>query len=355
MFKDTIKKIDISLREFVETSGDRIGIKKASPVLYSGILEYVTRPAKRIRPVLFILSFKGYSRGKAREEKALIRCSLAFELLHDFLLVHDDVIDNSDLRRGKPTLHKVFNRKLKVHPDSRIGGDLAIVAGDVIAALSYEALLSMKAPAERKEKALLEFTRAMSVTGVGEFIDIVNNLTGMEKVKKKDVLLTYVYKTARYTFEAPLVIGALLAGEGRSEIKKLSALGSALGQAFQLQDDMLDIFFSPEKTGKPALSDIAESKKTLMAWKTYANLAAPGRKRAAEIFAKTEKTSGDLEEFRRLIMSSGAGKYSLKLASSLLFEAKSLIPRLGMDRSLRKELYDFVEKSFDKMRSLEGI
>jgi geranylgeranyl diphosphate synthase, type I len=175
MLDKTMKSIDDSLRSFIEVSSGRIGLKKASPVLYSGILEFVTRPGKRIRPVLFSISFKGYSETKISNKRALTRCSLAFELLHDFLLIHDDVIDNSSLRRGKPTLHKVFNAKLNVPPDSRIGSDLAIVAGDIISAFSVEALMSFNASSARKEKALLEFTRAMSVTGVGEFIDIVNN------------------------------------------------------------------------------------------------------------------------------------------------------------------------------------
>jgi geranylgeranyl diphosphate synthase, type I len=355
MFVCKRKEIDTALRVFIGEAGARMGLKKASPALYEGILEFVTRPGKRIRPVLFDISFRGYSGKRSFAKKELIRCSLAFELLHDFLLVHDDVIDNSSMRRGKPTLHKVFNKKLKVCPDSRIGADLAIVAGDVIAALSVEALLSFKVPGSRKEKALLEFTRAMSVTGVGEFIDIVNNLTRMDKVKKNDVLLTYVYKTARYTFEAPLVIGAVMAGAGSAEIKKLSVLGTTLGQAFQLQDDMLDVFFSAKKTGKPVLSDIAESKKTLMAWKAYENLGSAGRKRASFILAKENKTQAEIEEFRDLIISSGAGKYCLDLASSLFDAAKRLIPALKMGESSKRSLSDFVEISFRKMNSIGEV
>ncbi len=354
MLDATMKKIDLSLREFVDASGKRIGIKKASPVLHSGILEFVTRPGKRIRPVLFTISYRGYSKERSLPGKDLIRCSLAFELLHDFLLVHDDVIDNSSLRRGKPTLHEVFNGKMKVAPGSAIGSDLAIVAGDIIAAMAFEALLSFKAPADRKEKAMLEFTRAMSVTGVGEFIDIVNNLTRIEKVKENDVLLTYMYKTARYTFEAPLVVGAILAGAEDAEIKKLSRLGKALGQAFQLQDDMLDIFSSAKKTGKPVLSDIAESKKTLMAWKTYQTLKGRDKKRAAAILAKDAKTVSDMEDFRDLITSSGAASYCRGLADSLLATSGELIPRLKMSRTSRKHLTDFVEMSFAKMGSLSG-
>ena len=355
MFDKTMNKIDIALGEFIREAGDRMGLEKASSALYSGILEFVTRPGKRIRPVLFAISYKGYCPEKSSGNNGLIKCSLAFELLHDFLLVHDDVIDNSDLRRGKPTLHKVFNKKLKVPADKRIGSDLAIVAGDIIAALAVEALLSFKAPIERKEKALLEFTRAMSITGLGEFIDIVNNLTPMENIKKKDVLLTYIYKTARYTFEAPLVIGAIFAGTGKAELNKLSLLGTALGQAFQLQDDMLDIFFPISKTGKPVLSDIAESKKTLMAWKTYENLDPSGRKKAAALLSKKEKTQEDLEEFKTLIISSKAGKYCLDLAFSLLDESKLLISKLKMKPCFRDQLLDFVKKSFDKMGSIGDI
>ena len=355
MFEKRMKEIDVSLRSFVEASGQKIGMKKVSPALYSGILEFVTRPGKRIRPILFSISFNGYAGKAMSRQKGLVKCSLAFELLHDFLLVHDDVIDNSALRRGKPTLHKVFNKKLKVPSDSRIGADLAIVAGDVMCALAVEALLSFSAAQDRKEQALLEFTRAMSVTGMGEFVDIVNNLTRMEKVKKADVLSTYIYKTSRYTFESPLVIGAILAGAARAETKKLSSLGTTLGQAFQLQDDMLDIFFSAKKTGKPVLSDLAESKKTLMMWKTYDNLNPAGKKRLAVILAKTKKTQAEIAELRNLIISSGAGKYCLDLACSLFYASKRLIPNLKMDKTSREVLLGFVEKSFSKMSSLGDV
>jgi geranylgeranyl diphosphate synthase, type I len=340
------KDIDLALVSYLEEADRRIGLKRTSPALYSGISEFTRRGGKRIRPILFVLSCMGYDDKKLYPYEKLLRSSLAFELLHAFLLVHDDVIDSSSLRRGKPTLHRVFNKKLRVAGTDPIGSSLAIVAGDVIFALAVEALMSINAPGDRKEMALLEFTKVMASTGMGEFIDVVNNITPIENVKKRDVLLTYILKTAKYTFESPLTIGAFLAGADKKEIGKISRLGIMLGQAFQLEDDMLDIFSTSKKTGKPILSDLDESKKTLLVWKAYERLKAPDRKTLSRILSKKRKSRADLVKVRDLIKKSGSHVYCRDLAMSLLRESRNIVSGLKMRSEYKKALGDLIDMSF---------
>ena len=353
MFTKLKKDIDKSLKSYLQEADVRLALKKSSPVLYSGVCDFLSRGGKRIRPILYIISYRGYARKKSYSYKQLIKSSLSFELLHDFLLIHDDVIDNSPLRRGKPTLHRVYNRKLKVKTSDKIGSDLAIVAGDIIYALAVEAFMSLDTPPHLKEKALLEFTKVTASTGIGEFIDVVNNIKKIEKVKKRDVFLTYILKTAKYTFESPLVVGALLAGAEKKEIKKLSRLGIMLGQAFQLQDDMLDVFSSSKAIGKPILSDLAESKKTLLVWKTYDNLTGEDKKEVKNILEKKKKTYQDLLKFRKLIRKAKADRYSMGIILYLLDESLHILSKLKMKKEYRLLLEEFIEASFKTAHELK--
>ncbi|MFH1395088.1 MAG: polyprenyl synthetase family protein [Candidatus Omnitrophota bacterium] len=269
MIKRLKNDIDTELKAFLKETEADFALKSSSRLLYSAITNFLVRDGKRIRPILFILSYLGYTKKRTILHKNLLRASLSFELLHDFLLIHDDIIDESDLRRGKPSMHNLLNRSLNISPKHKLGANLGIVTGDILFALATKALLSFNEKPLRKENALKMFTDITTYTGIGEFIDVLNNISNIDKISKKDINLTYSLKTSKYTFEGPLVIGGILSGAQKKEINNLSKLGCILGQAFQIQDDLLDIFGAVKKTGKPVFSDIAESKKTLLIWQTY--------------------------------------------------------------------------------------
>lgn len=322
--------MDRDMRDFLAEARERHGFGKISPLLFSGIEDFTTRGGKKIRPLLFALSYLGYTDKKEVSLKAAVRASLSVELLHDFLLVHDDVIDKSALRRGKPTLHKVYNARLGEKKTSTLGSDLAIVAGDIIFALSVEALLDIDEPAPRKEAALREFMKAAALTGAGEFIDVVNSKRGIDEITRKDVFMTYDLKTAKYTFISPLVMGALLAGVANSETERLARLGLLLGRAFQIQDDLLDMFSSRKALGKPTLSDLDESKKTLLVWKAYHDLCPKDKKTLKRFLEKDNKCHKDLIAFRSLIKTSGAHTYCELMVRSLLNEAAVTLSSLAI-------------------------
>lgn len=347
------KDIDNTIRSFIKDAEKYADLKMSSPLLYAGIKDFLARPGKRIRPLLFVLSYLGYTKRKNFSYKNLINSSLSLEMLHNFMLMHDDVIDKSALRRGKPTLHRVFNKKLGVSASNELGSHLSIVAGDVVFAMATSLLLSFDEEPRRKEKALLKFTETAATTGIGEFIDVVNNVKKIEKVRERDVFLTYTLKTAKYTFESPLLMGAILAGAQEKELKKLSKLGIMLGQAFQVQDDLLDVFSSTKKIGKPVLSDLSESKKTLLVWKAYKSLSAKDKKTLKRLLEKKKKTHRDLLKMRDLISSSGADKYCLSQIMSTQIKARRMFSQLLMAEKYKAALYDFTDKSFSKLDSLD--
>ena len=353
---DALKKdIDKSLRKFLGEIGKNYKLHLSSKILFDGMKDFLQRKGKRIRPLLFLVSYLGYTKRKKYSYEKLLKCSLSLELLHDFMLAHDDVIDSSELRRGKPTLHKVFNKKMKVSGDDELGPSLSIVAGDVIFALAIEAFLSFDEDLIRKERALMKFTETAAYTGIGEFIDVVDSARAIDKITRKNVFLNYTLKTAKYTFECPLLIGAILAGADEKEMEKLSALGIMLGQAFQIQDDVLDMFSSSSEIGKSVLSDINESKKTLLVWKAYKELSNADKRDFKKVMGKDKKTYKDLVKVRGLIKKSGADKYCLGKAFNLLQESTRICSGLKMRSEHRKVVEDFINKIFLKTDSLRKI
>jgi len=353
MLKKLKKDIDAELRSFLKDAATDLGLKAGSPLLYSGIKDFVERGGKRLRPMLLAISYLGYTKRGKSSYKDLLRCSLSLELLHSFLLVHDDIIDKSVLRRGKPTLHRLFNKRFGVPSKDDLGVSLSIVAGDVIFALATRALLSLDEDPARKEQAILEFSKTAARTGIGEFSDVVNDTKKVEKITEKEILLTYTLKTAKYTFESPLLTGAILAGAGKQELRKLSRLGIALGLAFQVQDDLLDAFSTSKRIGKSVLSDLAESKKTLLVWKTYKNLAGKDRKLLKHLLEKNKKTRKDLLKFRQLIKTAGADRYCLKKTDALLREANTILAGLRMKREYKTSLKRLIRESLSKTASLK--
>ena len=123
-------KLEKELHAYLKEIDRQYSLRKISPLLFDSIQEFVLRPGKRLRPTLLILGYMGFDK---KEPPGLYTSALSLELLHDYMLVHDDIIDKSDLRRGKPSMHNQLNAYLKKYKDVKFSGtDLAIVAGDVI-------------------------------------------------------------------------------------------------------------------------------------------------------------------------------------------------------------------------------
>lgn len=338
---DRIKlQIDRSLEEFLEKVKREYKLELVNPVLYESIKEFSLREGKRIRPLLLILSYKGYSNNTQALPRSFYHAATCIELLHNFMLIHDDIIDRSDLRRGKPTLHRILSRVTKTREQEKLGFDLSIIAGDIVYALAIDAFLSIQVPLERKERALKYFIQTATFTAMGEFIDTLHGVERVQRIKEADVLLNYTLKTARYTFDCPLVVGAMLAGAPEQDIKNLSSIGLTIGQAFQIQDDILGIFDSQKNIGKSILSDLAESKKTLLVCHAFSKLRDKEKKAFLKCFTKSKKTYKDLVAIRKIFINSGSLDYSLAEIKKRIKQAEKVIHRLQINPTYR----DVIEK-----------
>ncbi len=342
------KEIEKSLEHFMNQIKVDYKLHLVNPSLYESIREFSLRKGKRIRPLLLILSYKGYCAKNKKIPFSLYNASTCIELLHNFMLIHDDIIDRSNLRRGKPTLHKLLGKIVKTKDQEKLGYDLAIIAGDIVYALAIDAFLSIEEEPYRKERALKYFIQTAAFTAMGEFIDTIHGVEKLEKITEKDVFLNYTLKTARYTFDCPLVSGAILAGAPEADVKKLSELGVLVGQAFQIQDDIIGIFDTQKNIGKSILSDLAESKKTILVCHAFNKLKGAEKAKFMQLFNKEKKTYKDLVTIRKIFMQTGSLDYSLREVKSRVEKTNIILASLRMNPVYKNIIHNAFAQLFQQ-------
>jgi len=172
-------RVEKELRAYTRAIDRLYSLNKLSPILFKSIKEFILGGGKRVRPILFCIGYLGFSK---KTPPGLYRSALSLELLHDFLLVHDDIIDKSSMRRGKPSMHTRLKRCLFGNKKAKFSGeDLAIVAGDVMYAMGLDAFLAVKEDPLRKEAALRKLIQAVLYTASGEFIELLMGIKPIEK------------------------------------------------------------------------------------------------------------------------------------------------------------------------------
>lgn len=337
--KNTVER---QLKLYLKYLDKAYSIKRVSPLLYRSINDFVLRRGKRIRPTLLTVGYLGFTRKPAAD---IYKTALSIELLHDFMLVHDDIIDKSDTRRGKPAMHRLFANYLKKYKDIKFTGqDLAIVAGDVMYAMAIDTFLAIKENMARKEKALRKFIQTAVYTGMGEFIELLGGIKKIENTTKKDIFKIYDYKTALYTFASPLATGAILAGAKPKQVNRLFKYGIYLGRAFQMKDDILGIFGKTSKIGKSPLTDLQEGKRTILIWYAFNNLDQNNKRALKRILTKNKVNKSDLLKVQTLIKHSGALEAIKKEIAALLQKAKALIRPLAMRKKYKTFLNNYSQQ-----------
>jgi geranylgeranyl diphosphate synthase type I len=332
-------RIEKELSVYLKSLDRLYSLNRISPILSSSIQNFACRKGKRVRPILFVIGYLGFAKKEAR---GLYTSAVSLELLHDFLLVHDDIIDKSETRRGELSMHTMLNRYLAGHKNIKFdGNDLAIVAGDVMYALAIHSFLSVKEEKERKEMALKKLIEAAIHTGSGEFIELLYGIESIEQTTKDDIYKIYDYKTAHYTFSAPLTIGATLAGAKKTQVDMLFNYGKYLGRAFQIKDDILGMFGKEEKIGKSILTDLREGKKTILIWYAYYNSDRKNRLAIKRMLAKKNADKSDLAKMRKIIIAAKALDYAKNQVDYCLRRAQQIIAHSRMRPAYKKTLENY--------------
>ena len=321
--------IEKELNAYSRSLGKKASFNQTSPYLLKNVRNFILRKGKRLRPFLFVAGYLGFAK---RIAPNLYKSALSMELLHDFMLVHDDIVDKADTRRGKPSMHKM------------LGQDLAIIAGDFIYAMALDTFLSIRENRQRKEKALKEFIKATMVTATGEFVELLSGSKELKKISKEDIYRIYDCKTACYTFASPLSCGAILAGASQEQVNRLRKLGLYLGRAFQIKDDILGIFGEKSETGKSPLSDLQEGKKTILIWYAYRHSKEKTKSAIQKSLKKGRINRGDLLKMRKIIKESGALDYAKKEAANFAKQARSLLNSSSMRREYKTLIDQYSQK-----------
>ncbi len=321
----------------------------------SPITEFSTelvRGGKRFRALFCFWSWQGQLHETSSETSdpftSMVKICAALELFHAAALVHDDLIDQSDTRRGSPAMHKRFE---KLHRDSNWSGDSArfgsassILVGDLMLAWSSELFGTalIDAPSRDVEAACRdEFARMRVEVMAGQYLDVLEENSAIGREVSEAVARAnrvMLYKTAKYSIEAPLLIGAAFAGASLAQRRALSSFAIPLGLAFQLRDDILGVFGDPNLTGKPAGDDLREGKRTVLIALTRQSLSQSDASRFDSMLADGALSSTEIEELQVSIRNSGALQQTERMIEELGNECLVALESLEIRHEAKTEL-----------------
>ncbi|WP_162621958.1 isopentenyl-diphosphate Delta-isomerase [Microbacterium suaedae] len=228
-------------------------------------IESIVRGGKRIRPQLVLDAYRGFG---GRKESIAVDAACAVELLHAALVTHDDVIDGDLTRRGRENVAGWFATDARqagasAHASRTWGDASAIIAGDLMLTTAHGLIAGLACEAWRRDAALKIFDETVFESAAGEHADVRLSLQ-LETASPEEIMATAERKTAVYSFRAPLLLGAILAGAPSGAIDELDGIARDIGVIYQLRDDVLGVFGDERETGKSVLSDLREGKETLL-------------------------------------------------------------------------------------------
>ena len=301
---------------------------------------------KRLRPCFCYWGWRGAAPSQQSSdpefELGVVQAASALEFLQACALIHDDVMDSSDTRRGAPSTHRQFAAIHRGHQwvgdPERFGEGAAILLGDLCLSWADELLLTAALPQENLTSAKDVYNEMRTELMAGQYLDLLEQARGGGSVER--ALTVVRYKSAKYTIERPLHIGAAIAGAPESVFNAYSGYGLPLGEAFQLRDDILGVFGDPEVTGKPAGDDLREGKRTVLI------AIATERANAAQLQEMRENLGDQhlqidgVNKLRDIIESTGALTYTETLIDELMEQSLNALQTPELDPTAVTALTD---------------
>jgi len=304
---------------------------------FSRIPEFISR-GKMIRGALVYLGFEAFG---GKDISIADPLAAAIELLHAGFLIHDDIMDRDDLRRGKPAIHVSLRDKFdnSFTDSGKTAENIAICLGNICYFTAFNFI--------NDRRISMLFNREAIITGLGQMDDLY--LSSSKEIPDHEKTLNiYRLKTARYTFSLPLKAGAILAGADEKTLKTLNELGIEIGTLFQMRDDELNFYGDADKTGKPAGSDIREGKKTLI----YSLLLHHSDQKHAEFINQSlgnqNLNNDDIKKLQEISIDCGAKEKHEKIASEFHLKAIEIINYLDIDENSRTVLKNILNYSYKR-------
>jgi geranylgeranyl diphosphate synthase, type I len=302
------KQVDAALFAFVDERRPILSAVSPDLTPLLAALDALLSGGKRLRPAFCYWGWRGSG---GADLPAFFTAAASLELLQAGALIHDDVMDGSDTRRGMPAAHRRFEA---LHGESgwrgsaeAFGAGAAILLGDVCLTWCDEMYQGSGLPAEALLRGRPVFDRMRTEVMCGQYLDLLGQAVGPRPdghAMVEEALRIVRFKSAKYTVERPLQLGAALAGS--ESPATLSAYGMPVGIAFQLRDDVLGVFGDPAETGKPAGDDLREGKRTVLVALTLERASAAQAATVERLLGDPALDAAGVEELREIIVTTGA-------------------------------------------------
>lgn len=339
-------KINNELRNFLhkEIKEQKDNILKE---IYILIEDCVLVGGKRLRPALLDATYKAI---KKEENKEVLKTASCIEILHSSTLFHDDIMDQDFTRRNKPNLNYLlkdyFEENLKEFKKPDLFKDdktkfiisQAILAGNILSSLSVKTLLESKFDSDKIIKSIRILNHANRTVNKGQVRDI--EFEFKDNITEKEYLEMIELKTSNL-FVASVQIGAILSDASEQQYKALTEYGINIGRAFQIQDDIMDIFI-PEGKGNTSGSDIKEGKCTLLTVKAKEKASPEQRKKLNSILGNEKASISEIEEIAKIIIDTGSLEYSQKIALEHIKKAKTALLNAKIESDFLIGFADFM-------------
>lgn len=327
--------------EQVLTDWEATLVAQTGPALadLAGLFSSSVGGGKMLRGALVKL---GYELTGSAENADVYQAAAAYELLHTGFLIHDDIMDNSELRRGRPAVYVAAG-------EGHYGLSQAICLADAGFFLAHNLLARSHFAPDRTAAAVARFSKIALDTAAGQMLDLKLSRPGAGRLEA-DVMRIHELKTAAYTITGPLTVGAILGGATGELLQAIEGFGRPVGTAFQIQDDILGVFASEDVIGKSAVSDISENKNTLLIAYALENAESKDQELLAELYGRPNITAAQVGEVRRIFTESGALEHSRDMAreaSAAGVSAAAAIPAHEAHRALLAGLAEYsVSRAF---------
>jgi geranylgeranyl diphosphate synthase type I len=303
--------VESALRSFLTEQRETLANMAAELVPVADEVAAVAGGGKRLRPAFAYWGWRGFvdpDDPAAEADDTVLRAVAALELVHSSALVHDDVMDAASTRRGRPATHVAFADR---HGGAALDGDgtafgvgAAILVGDLALVWSDELLRRSGISPDALARARPVWDTMRTEVTAGQYLDLLRAAGGLPGAA--GALKVARYKSAGYTVQRPLQLGAALAGAGPDALAACTAIGLPLGEAFQLRDDVLGVFGDPAVTGKSADDDLREGKRTLLVALTEEGTDGDGRALLTGALGNSSADADELDGVRTLMTRSGA-------------------------------------------------
>lgn len=318
-------EVNARLRAFLAHQSRALNeISPALESVSSALSDFILDSGKRLRP---LFAYAGLVASGVEATAHHYSAMASLELLQACALVHDDLMDRSDTRRGKPSIHRRFETLHRDHSmrgsAEGFGDSSAILIGDLALIWSDQMLHTSGISSEKLLDLLPIFDEMRVELMAGQFLDVYEQ--GQRDHNADRALRIARYKSGKYTIEKPLHFGARLGSESDELAQALSGYGLPLGEAFQLRDDLLGVFGDPSITGKPAGDDLREGKRTVLIAMTYETMKPEQREDFEAHFGRQDLTISHIDHLRAIISSTGADQRVEELISHLTSRALSAL------------------------------